>query len=172
MNEIVLNREHDFSNIIVDENHLLVLVRFLDGLNKQLIRLTEEDEEKNKQFKDEYKEYQYKQVYSQQLEVYIKYENYTNNITCKDYESFSSAVSNGRVKNIKGIDISLHMDFKRGKGNDLFEHENLFNIKFEPYRIIFIRKSNREDTSMDQIENKIISIMNEFNVVNTVFCYK
>ena len=72
----IINNEYDFSNIVVDIEHLEVLIRFLDGLNKQLKKLADEDEEKNKQFKEEYKEYKYKETFEKGLDIYITYESY------------------------------------------------------------------------------------------------
>lgn len=173
MNEAnIINNEYDFSNKVIDSKYLAYLIKYLDGLNKQLEKMCEEDEEKNKQFKDEYKEYQYKSTYGQGFEAYIKFDNFSNNITCKDYASFESAVNNGKIINVKGIDIKLCMDFKRGSGNNLIEHENLFKIKIEPYDITLIRKSNHNDELINQIENQIVSMMNQFQTVNTIFCSK
>ena len=168
----IINNEYDFSNIVVDIEHLEGLIRFLDGLNKQLKKLADEDEEKNKQFKEEYKEYKYKETFGQGLDIYIKYESFSSNITCKDFESFESAVKNGNIKNLRGIDIKLCLDFKRGNGSNLVDYDNLFKITFEPYNITFIRKSNHNDEIMDQIEKKIVATMNQFQVINTIFCSK
>lgn len=52
------------------------------------------------------------------------------------------------------------------------EHENLFKISFNPYNIVFIRKSNYADSSMDNIENVINEILKKFSVQNTIFCTK
>lgn len=167
-----LKNEYDYSNAVIEKNNLLFLVQYLDGLNKQLVKLTEEDEENNKKFKNEYREYNYKKSYKQGLNIYVRFANYTQNITCNDYEKFSSSVSNGLVKNIESMDIELDLSFFRGHGEDLSEHENSFKITIKPYKIEFIRISNYDDELIDQIENQINNIMNKFSKINSIFCSK
>ena len=81
-------------------------------------------------------------------------------------------LNDGNIKNLRGIDIKLCLDFKRGNGSNLVDYDNLFKITFEPYNITFIRKSNHNDEIMDQIEKKIVATMNQFQVINTIFCSK
>ncbi len=169
--QAIINNEFDYSNILPTIEAVSYLVQYCDSMNKQLIKLVEADEEKNKKFKPEYKEYNYKHSYGQQLEIYIREKSY-NNITCKDYETFITAIKNGNLNNISSMDIKLCMDFQRGKGNDLVEHENSFVIIFKPYEITFARKSNYNDISMNQIEEQINSILKKFPVANCIFCNK
>lgn len=113
----------------------------------------------------------YKKSYGQEFQVYIKEKSY-NNITCKDYESFASAVRDGNLNQVNGLDIKLCMDFERGKGNNYDEHENSFTIIFKPYEITFARKSNHNDPSMNKIEEQINEILKKFPVANSIFCNK
>ena len=125
MNEAnIINNEYDFSNKVIDSKCLAYLIKYLDGLNKQLEKMCEKDEEKNKQFKDEYKEYQYKSTYGQGFEAYIKFDNFSNNITCKDYASFESAVNNGKIINVKGIDNVAIENAKIKPTKNYLEKEN------------------------------------------------
>ena len=113
----------------------------------------------------------YKKSYGQEFQVYIKEKSY-NNITCNDYESFSSAVKGGNLNQVTGLDIKLCMDFLRGKEEKLEEHENLFTIIFNPYDIKFARKSNYNDPNMNKVEEQINSILKQFPVANSIFCNK
>ena len=169
--KIVVNNEYDYSNILPTVDAITYLVQYCDEMNKQLTKLVEEDEEKNKQFKQEYKEYMYKKSYGQQLEVYIVEKSY-NNITCKDYSQFMSAVQGGKLNEIRSMNIKLCMDFYRGKGDNLEEYENSFIISFKPYEITFARKSNHNDQDMNQIEQQINDILKQFPVANCIFCNK
>lgn len=172
-NEVkVINNEYDFSNIIVDGDHTKYLVYYLDGLNKQLKKLIEDDEEKNKQFKDEYKVYNYKKNYKNNFIIRVRFENFSNNFECKDYESFESAINNNSIKNIRELSIELDFSYDSGSYNNYVEHENNFIIRMKPYDIKFIRNSNLNDESMNQVEKQILEIMNKFQVVNTLFCSK
>ena len=48
MNEkSTINNEYDYSNIIPTEDYVLYLVKYCDGIYNQMIRLMNEDEEKN-----------------------------------------------------------------------------------------------------------------------------
>ncbi len=169
--QAVINNEFDYSNVVPTIEAISYLVQYCDQMNKQLTKLVEEDEEKNKQFKSEYKDYMYKKSYGQEFQVYIKEKSY-NNITCNDFESFSSAVKGGNLNQVTGLDIKLCMDFLRGKEEKLEEHENLFTIIFNPYDIKFARKSNHNDPNMNKVEEQINSILKQFPVANSIFCNK
>ena len=107
----------------------------------------------------------------QDFQIYIREKTY-NNITCNDYDSFISAVKDGNLNNVNGLDIKLCMDFKRGNGDKLEEHENSFIIIFKPYEITFARKSNHNDSNMNKIEEQINIILKKFPVENSIFCNK
>lgn len=170
--ESIINNKYDYSNVLPVVDCVAYLVQYCDQMYNQLLKLEEEDEEKNKMFKSEYKEYMFKRKYSQGFEVYIKTERYVNSITCKDYNTFKSAVDDGNLKNVYGVDVELKMNFERGKEGAFEVHENLFKIEFSPYEITFYRKSNYVDSDMDLIENKINEIMKKFPVANCIFCDK
>lgn len=169
--EQIINNEFDYSNIVATADNIAYIVNYCDQMNKQLTELINKDEEKNKQFKPEYKEYMYKKSFSQRFEVYIREKSY-NNITCKDYESFLSAVKDGNLTNVLGLDIKLNLDYSRGKGNDLKAYENSFTIIFKPYEITFARKSNNNDSTMNQIEEQINNMLKRFPIANSIFCNK
>lgn len=170
--ESIINNEYDYSNILPVVDYVAYLVQYCDQVYNQLLKLQQEDEEKNKQFKPEYKEYNFKKKYSQGLEIYIKEKNYHNNITCKDYSTFKTAIDDGNLKNVDGVDIRLNMDFDRGREGKFESHENSFVIIFKPYEITFSRKSNYKDDSINQIENQINEILKKFPVANCIFCNK
>ena len=169
--QAVINNELDYSNIIPNIDPISELVKYCDQVYQELTKLVEEDEEKNKQFKTEYKEWNYKKSYGQLFEVIIREKNF-NNIICKNHSQFISAVEGGNLNDINSLEIRLCMDFYRGKGDDTVEHENSFIISFKPYYITFIRKSNYDDSNMDRIEDEINSIFKSFSVANTIFCNK
>ena len=167
----VVNNEYDYSNILPTVEKIEYLVKYCDEMNKQLTRLVEDDEEKNKQFKFEYREYLFKKSYGQKFEVYIREKTY-NNLTCKDYEQFESAVKGGNLKSVTDMKITLCLDYFRGKGDNIEEYENSFIISFKPYEIKFARKSNHEDQIMDKVEKQINDILKQFSIANTIFCNK
>ena len=167
----VINNEFDYSNIIPTIDAVSYLIKYCEDILHQFLKFVEEDEEKNKQFKPEYKEYMYKKTYSQSLDIYIREKTY-NNINCNGYDSFISAVKDGNLNNVNSLEIKLNMNFERGKGNNLDRHENTFAIIFNPYDIKFARISNHNDEYMNRIETQINSILKQFPVVNSIFCNK
>ena len=169
--ESVINNEYDYSNVLPIIDCVSYLVQYCDQIYNQLLKLQERDEEKNKQLKAEYKQYDFKKRYSQGLEIYIKEKGY-NNITCKDYDTFKSAIENGNLNFVAGVEIRLNMDFERGREGKYAYHQNSFTIIFKPYEITFARKSNYNDINMDKIENEINEIMKKFPVANCIFCNK
>lgn len=170
-NMVVINNEFDYSNCLPTVECVSYLVKYMYEIYEKFLNLIIEDEEKNKQFKYEYKEWTYKKSYGEKFEVYIREKTY-NNITCKDYNSFASAISDGNLKNVTSLTIKLDLDFKRGVGDNLTEYENSFCVDFEPYNTIFARKSNNIDSNINQIENNIKMILEKFPTVNTIFCTK
>lgn len=169
--QAVINNEFDYSNILPTVDAISYLAQYCDQMNKQLTKLVNDDEERNKQFKPEYKNYMYKKSYSQNFQVYIREKSY-NNITCKDYETYIAAVKDGNLKHVSEVEIKLCMNFERGSGSNLSEHENYFSIIFKPYAITFARKSNHNDPTMNQVENQINAILKKFPVANSIFCTK
>lgn len=167
----VINNEYDYSNILPTIECIDYLVKYCDNTYKQLQKLVEEDEEKNKQFKMEYREYRYGKSYGAKFEVYIREKSY-NNITCNDYDMFLAAVKDGNLKNISSMDIKLTLNFKRGKGMNVEEYSNSFTILLSPYNIKFARKSDHNESNMNEVETQIKNILNQFPIANCIFCTK
>lgn len=168
---IIINNEYDYSNILPTVEGISYLVQFCDKMNSQLKKLCEEDEEKNKQYKLEFKNYSYKKTISQKLEIDIVEKEYQH-IYCEDYPQFVSAVQGGNLNKVSSLKIRLELNFSRGKGDNLERHENNFTISFSPYEIKFTRKSNFNNPSMDRIEEKIKDILKQFPIANCIFCNK
>lgn len=172
-NEIEISRKFDYSNSIPEIEFISYLVQYCDYYYKQLSRLFDEDEEKNTKLKSEYKFFYYKKSFNSKFEVAIREKgNSFSNLSCKTYDSFVEAINSGHLNNVESVIINLDLSFKRGKDMQTKEHENLFKISFKPYNIVFTRKSNYADSSMDQIENVINEILKRFRVQNTIFCSK
>ena len=167
----IVNNEYDYSNILPTIDNITYLVAFCDNIYNQFLKLIVADEEKNKPFKDEYKEYNFKKAYSNSFAIKIRMHPY-NIIECKDIEDFKSAINNGNLKNVAGLNIEMNLDFKRGTGDNLITHQNSFIVSFNPYDIKFKRKSNYSDINMTKIEDNINAIMNQFSVANCIFCDK
>lgn len=171
--EIEISREYDYSNSVPEVQSILILAKYCYSYYGQLIKMCEEDEEKNKILKSEYKDFLYKKSFASKYEVAIREKgNSFSNLSCKTYDSFVEAVNSGHLNNVESVVITLDLSFKRGKDMATKEHENLFKISFKPYSIVFIRKSNHADSSMDNIENVINEILKKFRVQNTIFCTK
>lgn len=167
----VVNNEYDYSNCLPTIECVTYLVKYMSDVYDNFLKLQMEDEENNKQFKPEYKEWKYKKSYGEKFEIYIKEKTY-NNLTCKDFASFQSAVADGNLKNITGMTIKMDIDYKRGIGEKLDEYENSFYVSFEPSNITFARKSDHIESDMNQIENNIKAILEKFPILNTIFCTK
>lgn len=171
--EVEISREFDYSNSVPEIKYILFLAQYCDSYYKQLIKMCEEDEEKNAKLKSEYKNFQYKKSYNARYEVAIKEKgNSFSNLSCKTYESFVEVVNTGHLNNVESVIITLDLSFKRGMDKTMREHENLFKIAFKPYNIVFTHKSNYTDQNMDQIENIINEIMKKFKVQDSIFCTK
>lgn len=167
----IINNEYDYSNIIASIEGVTYLIQYCDNVYKQFLKLIEDDEKRNEPLKYEFQNYAYKKNFGNHFEIYIREKSF-NNITCKDFESFKTAVNNGDLKSINSLEIKLDLDYKKGKNANLINHENSFTIIFKPYEIIFARKSNFNEVNMNQIENDINEIMKKFPTVNSIFCTK
>lgn len=170
--EIEISREFDYSNSVPEVQNILFLAKYCYSYYVQLIKMCEEDEEKNRILKSEYKDFLYKKSFSSKYEVAIREKDVFSSLSCKTYDSLVEAANSGHLKNVESVVITLDLSFRRGKDMATKEHENLFKISFKPYSIVFIRKSNYADSSMDNIENVINGILKKFSVQNTIFCTK
>lgn len=168
---VIINNEYDYSNVVPLIECVSYLVQYCDSVYRQFMVLVEEDAKRNEQLKYDYQNYDYKKSYRDSFQVYIREKSY-NNITCKDFASFQSAIKDGNVKNINSLEIKLDLYYGRGKNNSLVEYENSFTVIFKPYEITFARKSNHNEANMNQIEITIKDILNKFPVTNSIFCTK
>lgn len=170
--EIEISREYDYSNSVPEVQNILFLAKYCYSYYVQLIKMCEEDEEKNRILKSEYKDFLYKKSFSSKYEAAIREKDVFSSLSCKTYDSLVEAANSGHLKNVESVVITLDLSFRRGRDMATKEHENLFKISFKPYNIVFIRKSNYADSSMDNIENVINEILKKFRVQNTIFCTK
>ncbi len=170
-NQSVINNEYDYSNCLPTVECVTYLVKYMSEVYDAFIKRQMEDEARNKQFKNEYKEWKYRRSYAERFEIYIR-EKAFNNLTCKNFASFQSAVENGNLKNISGMAIKMDLDYKRGIGENLEDYDNSFCVSFEPNNITFARKSDHIEPDMDQIEKNIKTILEGFPTLNTIFCTK
>jgi len=170
-NEETINNEYDYSNILPSAENIGFLVQYCEQVYNQFTKLVDDDEQRNEKLKYEFQDYKYKKCYGEQLEIIIKSKNY-NNITCKNYSSYIETVKNGQVNNLNGLEINLDLDYKRGKKDSLKNYDNSFKIIFKPYEINFIRKSNHNESDMNNIEKNINEILNKFPKYNTIFYTK
>lgn len=170
--ETNINNEFDYSNIIVGVENLAYIVQYCDNVYSSFKTLLDEDEKMNERLKYEFKNYDYKRTYGDNFEIRIRQKNYYNSTSCKNYNSFIDVVRQGQLKNVDALEIELNLDYKRGKSDELKNHENSFKITFKPYDIKFIRKSNYNEKNMNQIEENINAILKKFPTANSIFCSK
>lgn len=87
--EVEISRKFDYSNSVPEVQTISFLAQYCDSYYKQLMKMCEEDEEKNAKLKSEYKNFQYKKSYNTKYEVAIKEKgNSFSNLSCKTYDSF------------------------------------------------------------------------------------
>lgn len=169
--EAAINNERDYSNIIPTAENIAYLVQYCEQVYNQLIKLIEDDEARNEKIKYDLQNYNFKKSYGERFEVAVRGKNF-NTVNCKNYNSYLELYKKEQLNNVDAIEIYLELDYKTGSNSSFVAHENSFVIKFKPYEITFIRKSNFRDANMDQIENTINEILKKFPVANTIFCTK
>ena len=169
--ETVINNEKDYSNIIPIAENIAYLIQYCDQVYNQFLKLIEEDEARNAKIKYEMQNYNFKKSFGERFEIIVREKNY-NTVNCKNFDSYMELYNNGQIKNLDSLEINLELDYQTGSNSSLITHENSFVIKFKPYEITFIRKSNFKNFNMEQIENNINEILKKFAVVNTIFCTK
>ena len=169
--ETVVNNEYDYSNMVASGENIATIVQYCETLFNQFNSLIARDEKKNEMLKYEFKSYEYAKHFKSEFTVILKQRG-LNNIICKNYNAYMDALKSGNVNNLNGLDIILDLSYKRGNSGDLKEYRNDFKIIFRPYDIRFIRKSNHNETTMNQIEDAIKFMLNQFPVANTIFFNK
>lgn len=171
--EMNINNEYDYSNSIPDIKSISYLVQYCDTLFQYLLGLIKEDELKNEKLRYDYKEYSFKKNYDTDFTVMIVGRgSYSQRMNCDNYQTFEKAIEDGYLKNVDKVVITLDLTYSRGKESALKKHENKFLITFAPYDITFTRKSNFNDSTMNEIEDNINGILKSFPVINTIFCTK
>ncbi len=168
--EEVINHEFDYSNAVPLVENISYLIKFCDNVFNQFMKMVDDDKKKNEKLKHEYKNYLYGESYNQKLEIGVR-KGY-DYISYKNCSSFLNAINNKEIVNLSSLEIKLNLNFERGQSGDTKTHENDFKISFEPYKIMFTRKSNFKDSEIDQIENNINELMKKLPTVNTIFCSK
>lgn len=168
----MIDIKYDYSNIVPKLDNVLSLVEYCDTVYKQLLQKVEEDEKRNERFVREYKNYNYAKDYGAGLSISIRQQDIYKITSCKTYEEVLSMAQSNQMINLDSVIVSLDLSFKRGKGDDLAEHDNKFEIKFEPYNITFSRKANHQEQDMIIVEQNIKQILEQFEVCNTIFCSK
>ena len=170
-NEKNIKTSFGYSNIIPSSQYISVLVQYCEKINNQYTQIIQDDEAKNEKLKYEFQSYQYGKKYSRGLEISI-YDKKYKSFICKNLQEFLNAIQNNQVSNIRKLNITLEINFKRGQQPNIEEHENEFEIEFQPYEITFTRKSNFDDRNMQQIETDINELLKKFPAIDTIFCTK
>ena len=167
--EIIINNEFDYSNKVAEVENISILIQYCESLYNQLLNLINEDEEKNERLKLEFRDYQYKKSYSNIFEILIRKKNTYNDISFKSLDTFNESVKSGQLVNLEKLSINLDLCYKRGKNSDLRDYENNFKFVFKPYDIKFFRKSNHNESSMNQIEENFNKLFEHFREQKCIF---
>lgn len=169
--EIVINKEYDYSNAIVDESCITYIANYCESIYNQFNLLIEEDEKRNEKIKYEYKNYNYKNTYQTKYEIKIKEGRY-NTAYCKSYNSLIEYIQAKPLNSVEDIEIELNLSYKRGKNQSYRDYDNVFKIIFKPYDIKLTRKSNHNEQMMNQVEESLNQLLSSLPTVNTIFCSK
>lgn len=163
-----LIKEYDFSKTIPYRENILQVIEYMDKVYNMLENLIKEDEEKNKKYSSEYKNYMYKKNYNKEFSITIFYKDAKiNNLT--SYEQLYSGLMSGILKGISKINIKLNMSFNRGNDSLLEEHIHEFKLNIKPYEITLSRNSNVSDDEANEVFNAIFNMMNKMDKVDTIF---
>ncbi len=169
--EVVVDHSFNYSNIIPTPEGIAFLAHYCEELYTQFNILVNQNMQKNEMYHPDQRVYEYYKHFKCEFTITLKQKG-LNNIICKSYKAFMEAVNSGKANNLNGLDVIMDLSYKRGSGNDLKDYRNDFKVIFRPYDIVFYRKSNHDEDNMNQIENSINSIMQQFPVANSIFCTK
>ena len=167
---IAINNEFNYSTIIPEVEIVSYLVQYCESVYNYMLKLFEEDEKRNEPLKYDYRNYQYKKSYSF-FKINITDKNHHSQ-ECDNYASFLNLVESNRVSNVNSLKIELGINYKRGREGSNQNYENSFKISFNPYEIMFYRKSSIGEEEMDQVEKNINEIMRKFKTANSIFATK
>lgn len=171
----LIHREYDFSNSMPTIEYVTYLVKYMENIYNKYLKIMDEDKKNNIQFTDEYKNYNYKENFSQ-FYIYISQKknnlNFDDCYHCKNYDEFINIVKKGALSNVQRMKINMIIDFERGHGKFLDRYNNKFIILLEPYKIIFSYNASISNPEFIQIEKEIKSILDKFPKINTIFCTK
>ena len=165
---VPVNHEYLYPNILVVREYVENLVGFCDRVYRAFIKKVAEEEEKNEPLKYEHREYKYKKSYGMRMKVYI----WTNSSVSLEYDNegaFRAAANSGKLNDVSSLKIELDLDFGRGREGSIEDHKNEFRVEFRPYDIKLVRNSNYADPEMDELEEQIVKLMEDFPATKTIF---
>lgn len=163
-----IQNQHYYSTIIPTGECITFLVQYCCDEYDKFIALTEEVE-KNK---EQHGEYNYSfQKGTTVFEISVRGKMYSN-VVCHNLQEFEDSIQEKGLKDISSLEIKMHLNFKRDREDAGSEHQNEFTITFKPYEISFIRKSNFNETMMNQIETNIDELLKRFPSINSIFSAK
>lgn len=173
--ETIINPEYNYSNIIANKDYIKILVQACDEIYKRLFNLFDENELKNERLKPEYKRYEYKKDFETDFDINVREKgigegSIGQTLHFDNYQTFSSYID--QRKDIEYLIIELNLTFGRNNEEVIVKHLNSFKITFEPYNVIFRRKSNYNDEFVNRAEMYIKSILDRFNTQDTIFYNK
>ncbi len=165
--EAMVDNLYDYSDIVVDTEHLLTIVEYYNNIYNYFSSIAEEDEKRNKRLKYDYQVYQCKKRWFE-LSVSIM-DNKYNHSEYKSLMDFKNAIENDRIRNVATLTIKLTIDYESGNYGNEISYENNFVLDFKPYNIKFQRVSNHELTTMKEIEDNTRKLLNNFTSQTTIF---
>ncbi len=163
-----IENKFDYSTIIPSVEYITYLVEYCDSVFKHFTELLEDEEEKNKDVNPQQKIYNYKRTFGEYFSIDITGKNYMST-KCSNLQQFKDEVKKGTLKDVLKLTISLNLDYRKGNIQNLEQYDNDFTIKFKPYEIEFIRKSNHSENYMNEVEKNINELLKRFPSVNTIF---
>lgn len=163
-----IQNQHYYSTIVPTGECIQYLVQYCCDEYNKFIALTEEVE-KNKEQHGEYN-YSFKKG-STLFEITLRGKMYNSTI-CHNLQEFEEVIEEKGLKEMSSLEIKMNLNFKRDREDTGSEHENAFTITFKPYEISFTRKSNYNETMMNQIETNIDEVLKRFPSINSIFSAK
>ena len=163
-----VNHEHYYPNILAVREYVENLVSFCDKACRVLQGKIDEDERKNESLERDRRKYDYKQVYGTGLRVFIMNKSGAHS-TYDNESAFRAAATSGRLNDVTMLEIDLSLSFGRGIGDEIDEHHNKFSFSFKPYEIKFTRDSNFSNPEMDELEEQLIKLLEDFPATKTIF---
>ena len=167
-NKTLIKNKLEYRDLLAVGEFVNDLIKYCEWQHTSLLQKIAEDEAKNQQFNYSYQEFQYKESYNTKFQIRA-YDGAQGFVDYDSYGAYHTAALNKTLKALKSVTVKLNMSYRSGKNNALVDHKREFEVHLEQNNSYFAFESNEEDKEFIHIRDTIVSKLDQFPAIRTIF---